>query len=298
MRIESNLIVNSDKKLSSSIKFSDAKFLESAFERIYSEEKNLITEGPTINIELGSIDSGLKINSISTTYRFAEGVSLSSALSQYISSETLNDLYNSESETTNTTQKEDTFIITIKPDGTVTTDKESSNVNTEDTSSTINLSPSKVDYSNKTGLIFDTTKAKPSKEEIYKIVEEIAPKYNLDPSLVKAVIQTESSFNNQSISNKGAVGLMQLMPDTAREMGLVVNDSIDERWDPEKNIEAGIKYLAKCRSIIGERTGNYSWDFALAGYNAGPYGVAKKGYIVKSVQNYVDKVNKYWSQYK
>ena len=307
MKIEPTLIVNSDNGFKSSIQFSDAEFLESAFRNIYNKEKEIMKEGPTLNIELGSLDSGLKINSISTTYSFAKGINISNSLSKYNSSDSINNLYGDGNKNNTNSSEDSSLIITVKPDGTVITNKPqggSSSSKPQDDSSSNNtvsnmdLTPSKVEYEGKTGLIFDTTKPKPSKDEVIKMVEEIAPKYGLEPDMVKAVIETESSFNNQTISNKGAVGLMQLMPDAAREMGLIVNDTIDERWDPKKNIEAGIKYLAKCRSIIGERTGNYSWDFAFAGYNQGPYGVAKLGYLTEAAKKYVTKVNKFWSQYK
>lgn len=298
MKIEPTLIVNSDNGFKSSIQFSDAEFLESAFRNIYNKEREIMKEGPTLNIELGSLDSGLKINSISTTYSFAKGINISNSLSKYNSSSSINNLYGDGNKNNTNSSENSSLIITVKPDGTVSTNKPQGGSSSNSTLSNMDLSPSKVEYKGKKGLIFDTTKPKPSKDEVIKMVEEIAPKYGLDVDMVKAVIETESTFNNQTISSSGAVGLMQLKPDAAMEMGLIINDKIDERWDPKKNLEAGIKYLAKCRSIIGERTGNYSWEFALAGYNQGPYGVAKLGYLTEEAKEYVTKVNNFWSQYK
>ena len=107
-------------------------------------------------------------------------------------------------------------------------------------------------------------------------------------------------FNNQCISRSGAVGLIQLMPDTAREMGLTVNSSIDERWDPRKNLEAGIAYISKYHKIVSKKLGREDWNLTIASYNAGPNRVIRDGGIpnIKETQNYVSKVNKYWNEYK
>lgn len=295
MNVQANLIINSETKVNSGIKFSDAEFLESAFNKIYKETQGIITEGPTIEIELGSIDSGLKINSISTTYSFAQGVSVSSLLSQVQKSESINNLYNdNKTDGNNQNNNQTNVTITIKPE-----ENNLSKLDSEDNVVTnLDLAPSKVVYEGVTGDVFDKSKPKPTKDEVIKMIDEIAPKYGLDPSLVKAIVQTESSFNNQCISHKGAVGLMQLMPVTAREMGLVVNETTDERWDPKKNIEAGIKYIAKYHKIISNHFGKEDWGLTLAGYNAGPNRIMREGKIPNSVKSYVNKINKYWNEYK
>ncbi|PWV95433.1 transglycosylase-like protein with SLT domain [Paenibacillus cellulosilyticus] len=98
-----------------------------------------------------------------------------------------------------------------------------------------------------------------SSTEYDTYINEAAAKYGIDPSLIRAVIQTESSFNSNAVSSAGAKGLMQLMDGTARSLG--VNNS----FDPAQNIEGGTKYLA---SLLDKYNGNEA--VALAAYNAGP----------------------------
>lgn len=88
--------------------------------------------------------------------------------------------------------------------------------------------------------------------------------YGLDCNLVKAVIRAESGFNPRAISPKGAMGLMQLMPGTSRDMG------VSNPFDPWQNIEGGVKYLR----LMMDRFSN-NLHFALAAYNAGPEAVEK-----------------------
>lgn len=296
MNINTSITFNSKPNTTADIKFSDAEFLESAFKKYLKHSSEVFAEGPTIEIELGSLEAGLKINSISTTYSFAPGISISDTISKLQNSNIINSLYQSESNSSNNSGvNTDGLTVTIKPNETVTTTTDSATQSTK-----IDLSPSKVNYKNISGDVFDTTKAKPSKEEIFEMIEKTAPKYGIDPTLVKAIVQTESTFNNQCISHSGAVGLMQLMPATAKEMGLIINSTIDERWDPEKNIEAGIKYLAKYHKIISNYFGKEDWDLTLAGYNAGPNRVMQSGGIpnIKETQDYVKKVNNAWRSYK
>ena len=295
MNINTSIILNPNSKTATGIQFSDSDFLESAFSEHLKHSLEIFTEGPTIDIELGSLESGLKINSISTTYSFAPGISLSDTLSKLQNSNTINNLYKPENNSSNElNSNKNGLTITIKPDGTITTNNNSSET------TNIDLTPSKVDYKNAVGDVFDITKAKPSKDEIFKMIEEIAPKYGIDPGLIKAVVQTESTFNNQCISHKGAVGLMQLMPVTAQEMGLTINSTIDERWDPRKNIEAGIKYIAKYHKIISNYFGKEDWNLTLAAYNAGPNRIMQAGGIpnIEETKNYVKKINSAWNNYK
>ncbi|MGB9716285.1 MAG: transglycosylase SLT domain-containing protein [Thermodesulfovibrionales bacterium] len=119
------------------------------------------------------------------------------------------------------------------------------------------------------------------KTNYHTLVHEKATKYNIDPLLVKAVIKTESNWNEWAVSRKGAIGLMQLMPATAREM------NVNNPFNPEENIEGGVKYL---RYLLERFNGDLT--LALAAYNAGPKWVEKFGFIppISETKEYVRKV--------
>jgi len=100
------------------------------------------------------------------------------------------------------------------------------------------------------------------------IIERYAAKYSVDPTLVRAVIQVESDFNPATVSHKGARGLMQLMPETARRFG------VTRVHDPDQNIHGGVKYLAYLTRLFPR-----DLPRALAAYNAGEGAVFKHGGI-------------------
>lgn len=110
------------------------------------------------------------------------------------------------------------------------------------------------------------------------IIEHYAEKYRVDPTLVRAVIQVESDFNAACVSHKGARGLMQLMPETAKRFG------VKQIHDPEENIHGGIKYLAYLTELFRD-----DLPRALAAYNAGENAVLKHGGIspYNETQTYV-----------
>ena len=117
--------------------------------------------------------------------------------------------------------------------------------------------------------------------DFHQIVREKASNYNIDPSLIKAVIKTESNWNSRAISKKGAMGLMQLMPSTANDM------NVHNPFDPEENIEGGTRYL---KYLIERFNGDVT--LALAAYNAGPKTVEKFGYVppITETKQYVSRV--------
>uniref|UniRef100_A0A7V4DH95 Lytic transglycosylase domain-containing protein n=1 Tax=Candidatus Caldatribacterium californiense TaxID=1454726 RepID=A0A7V4DH95_9BACT len=117
----------------------------------------------------------------------------------------------------------------------------------------------------------------PSFEEV---IAECAEKYGVSPALVRKLIQVESGGNPRAVSPKGAMGLMQLMPETCRDLGVV------NPFDVRENIEGGVRYL---RGLL-DRFG--SLELALAAYNAGPGRVREYGGVppFKETQEFIRKV--------
>ncbi len=118
------------------------------------------------------------------------------------------------------------------------------------------------------------------------LIEQAAFRHGLDPALLHAVIQAESSYNPVAVSHKGAMGLMQLMPGTASRYG------VRDPYDPEDNISGGARYL---RDLLGMFRSDVR--LAVAAYNAGERNVMKYGYQIppfEETRNYVSKVLDYY----
>jgi soluble lytic murein transglycosylase-like protein len=115
------------------------------------------------------------------------------------------------------------------------------------------------------------------------IINENAAAHGVSPQLVRAVIQQESAFNPRAVSNKGAMGLMQLMPATAAELG------VSDPFDPSENIRGGVTYL---KGLL--RKFEHNIELALAAYNAGPNAVARYGAIppYRETRDYVSRITK------
>jgi soluble lytic murein transglycosylase-like protein len=120
-----------------------------------------------------------------------------------------------------------------------------------------------------------------SPEEVDQSIVMAAARHNVDPNLVRAVIKVESNFNSNAVSNKGAMGLMQLMPQTAREL------KVKNPFDPEQNVDAGVRHLKYLLE-------NYNGDvnLTLAAYNAGEGAVKRSAGVphYSETQNYVRRI--------
>ncbi|MGB3975771.1 MAG: lytic transglycosylase domain-containing protein [bacterium] len=127
------------------------------------------------------------------------------------------------------------------------------------------------------------------KKEIIKLVEDTAKKLGVDPDLAKAVAHAESSFRPDAISPKGAVGVMQLMPDTAARF------NVKDIYHLHDNIEGGIKYLKFLMGLFPSDP-----PLAIAAYNAGENLVLRLGRIpeIEETRRYVDRVIQFYNGYK
>ena len=120
-----------------------------------------------------------------------------------------------------------------------------------------------------------------SQEEIDSSIVMAAARHNVDPNLVRAVVKVESNFNSNAVSRKGAMGLMQLMPSTARQL------KVRNPFDADQNVDAGVRHLKQLLE-------NYGGDvnLTLAAYNAGSGAVARSAGVPRfaETQNYVRRI--------
>jgi soluble lytic murein transglycosylase-like protein len=121
-----------------------------------------------------------------------------------------------------------------------------------------------------------------NKQKFADLIAKAAAKHDMDPKLLHAVIQAESAYNPHAVSSAGAVGLMQLMPDTAKRYGVI------DRRDAEQNIDGGARYLKDLLALF-----NANLRLAVAGYNAGEGAVIKYNHSIPpypETRNYVQQV--------
>lgn len=132
-------------------------------------------------------------------------------------------------------------------------------------------------------------KYKKTENFYHKLIEKIADLHEVDAALIKAIVKAESSYDPQAVSHAGAMGLMQLMPATAAEVG--VNDT----FNPEENLHGGIKYYKK---MLEQFKGDI--ELALAAYNAGSGAVLTYKGIppYKETREYIERVKTFYEEYK
>ncbi|EGT3748484.1 TPA: lytic transglycosylase domain-containing protein [Clostridioides difficile] len=135
------------------------------------------------------------------------------------------------------------------------------------------------------------TKDKSVKLRIENAVEQASKKYNVDANLIKAIIKVESDFNPNTVSSAGAKGLMQLMPENCRDLG------VTNPFNIEQNIDAGTRHIKEYIDMFGG-----SIEMGLMAYNGGPGRMRSRGVesisdlykMPKETQNYIPKVMKYY----
>jgi soluble lytic murein transglycosylase-like protein len=131
-------------------------------------------------------------------------------------------------------------------------------------------------------MVRSTRPAAPARAALFDdLIAQHAATHGIRPDLVRAIIQTESAFNPLARSDKGALGLMQLMPQTAAELG------VTNPFDPAENIRGGVAYLRQLLDRYG-----HNEELALAAYNAGPGAVDRYGSVppYRETKNYVARV--------
>ena len=137
---------------------------------------------------------------------------------------------------------------------------------------------------------YSVKKYKSNQKKFLPHIRYAATQHRLDYKLLQAIIDTESAFNPQAYSKAGAVGLMQLMPSTAKEL------HVQNSWNPVQNIQGGAKYFRQMLNTFGQDI-----ELSLAAYNAGPNAVKRAGNSIPNypeTKRYVEKVMKTYRKLK
>jgi len=134
-----------------------------------------------------------------------------------------------------------------------------------------------------------TSNQKNAENRYQRLIIDAAYRYKVEPAIIKAIIMAESGFNPKAVSRVGARGLMQLMPRTAKSLG------VEDSFKPAHNIDAGVRYF---KYLLDQFDGEMK--LALAAYNAGSYNVRKYGGVppFKETKFYIYKVLKYYEAYR
>lgn len=187
-------------------------------------------------------------------------------------------------ETTSTTQESNTTQDASSTQNSNSTESSAAS-KTDSSASKTDSSASKTDSSVSANLVSSTSKNLTCSGELESYFLEAAKTYNVDINLLKAIAKTESDFDPSCTSSSGAMGVMQLMPFTAEELG------VKNAYDAHDNIMGGAKLIA---SHIEKYNGDLS--LSLAAYNAGSGAVARAGGVPASAKRYVEKVLGYYEE--
>jgi soluble lytic murein transglycosylase-like protein len=177
------------------------------------------------------------------------------------------------------------FINADPPRVTASRDKSSASKNSGNSGNLIDFGLTKIAFQNNQHSFYSAAElpaaALANREKLEQMIHEVSARYRVDAALVRAVIETESHYNMSAISKRGAVGLMQLIPGTAQQLG------VRNAFDPKQNLDGGVRYL---RNLLERYNGDL--DRALAAYNAGPRAVDRAGGVprIRETREYVQKV--------